>query len=1481
MKNNAKNLLDQTGGISRKKTAASLTGDSAGMPGASNTEANARTERELQFTQFVIDNMSDACYWATSNGRMIYVNDAACSKLGYSKAELLEKSIIDIVPEYTQAAWSLQFESIKQAGTQVFETRHKKKNGQSFPVEMRTNYVQFEGKEYVCGITHDLTDSKRNEAARQALQEIMQGQGKTEDLREYLKLVHQTIAKVIVAENFYVILKNKGTGMFDEIYSSDKYDPPSQSSMLEKSISAYVFRSGKPLLLNQERFEELVARGEVELVGANSPSWLGVPLITSRETIGVMAVQDYEKIDRYSEEDKEFLVTISRQIAQIIERKNAELALRASEEKWHSLVMAIPDYISIHDSDGKFLFLNHDASRVIEKEVLGHSVYDFVTANSKPIFKKEMDDVKKTGEMRKFEYQAYVNQGEVRDYEAYLIPWKSPTGEIETLAFARDITDRNRTEEMLLENEERYRDLVENSQELIYTHDLYGQFLSVNHTAAHRLGYSPLALVGKNLRELQAANKDSHLDDYLEKLRLRGSAEGVWFLKSGTGEERAWEYISTLRSDAKQGPYVRGIARDITERLQAEEFRRNSEARLRFISEKTADVIWVLDPVKGYFTYVSPSVEKMRGYTPAEVMSQPIELAFTPESLKLVKSHRDDRLAAFLEKGTGSESFTDLIDQPCKDGSIVNTEVVTTYLFNENHQVEIVGVTRDITARKHAEQRQEAIQQVLRTVSSQLDIDILVQAAMETVAKGTGYPHVCLVLPEENGTAWVVSGAAGRLKATKGYIGRNHQGVIGRAFKTGENQWVRDILQDPDYVRAIDASDGPALRSEMVALLKHGNKIIGALNIESDLVDGFTEEDALMIQSLADEIALALENAYLYRQAQQEINDRKGVEMALRESENRYRAAFDGVEDAIFIEALDGRILDVNQRACEMYGYSHAEFLTKAVADLVPSENNIIHVDPKNDHSLPRHPIETVNLRANGQIFPIELNIRLHHLNNEQVLFVVGRDVTDRKRIQEALFDSQEQYRLLFENSLDAVLLTLPDGSILTANPSACRMFGSSEKELRELGRDGLIDPSDPRLNLAIEERARTGSFTGELTGLRNDGSKFPLEISSSTFKNRAGTVQASMILRDITERKQAEDALRTSEADLAEAQRVAGIGSWRFTVSDGGMRWSDELYRIFDDDRSENNLTYGSFLSHVHPDDRELIINTNRLARENGEPFDMEYRIITRTGDIKYIREFGQAVKDQAGKVQSLFGTAQDITERKHFEADLAASREQLRALSQYLQEAREEERTIISREIHDELGQELTALKMDLAWIAKQLPADCAQLIEKTTDMSAMVDGTIQTVRRVASQLRPRMLDDLGLVAALEGQAGEFQSRTGIGCTLALAEDVSELNRDQATAIFRIFQEVLTNIARHSQATKIRVVLKEKPDGIHLDVNDNGIGITDSQVNDPLSLGLIGMRERVQSFGGTLGFKSAPGKGTSVRMVMPQIKTPLDKEA
>jgi len=227
---------------------------------------------------------------------------------------------------------------------------------------------------------------------------------------------------------------------------------------------------------------------------------------------------------------------------------------------------------------------------------------------------------------------------------------------------------------------------------------------------------------------------------------------------------------------------------------------------------------------------------------------------------------------------------------------------------------------------------------------------------------------------------------------------------------------------------------------------------------------------------------------------------------------------------------------------------------------------------------------------------------------------------------------------------------------------------------------------------------------------------------------------------------------------------------------------------------------------------------------------------------------------------------------EHRRAEEQLRESHEELRALTVHLQSIREEERTRIAREVHDELGQALTSCKLDLSWIASRLPREQVPLLQKTRALISHMDSTIQTVRRISSELRPGVLDHLGLVAALEWQANEFQNRTGIKCDVHANVQEPLVDSNLSTTFFRIFQETLTNVIRHAGATEVTVDLRESDSRITLEVKDNGRGIQRHEISNTKSMGLLGMRERAALLGGVFKIgRLSRGKGTRVKVSIP----------
>ncbi len=361
---------------------------------------------------------------------------------------------------------------------------------------------------------------------------------------------------------------------------------------------------------------------------------------------------------------------------------------------------------------------------------------------------------------------------------------------------------------------------------------------------------------------------------------------------------------------------------------------------------------------------------------------------------------------------------------------------------------------------------------------------------------------------------------------------------------------------------------------------------------------------------------------------------------------------------------------------------------------------------------------------------------------------------------------------------------------------------------------------------------------------------------------------------QDITARRQAEEALHISRELLHNI--IDSTPSYVFAIDLGHhyILVNDALARLFGMFKQE---ILGKTERDVFPQSlADTLHAINAEIMTTGTPQQNEHVVMTKgTGVARVVMTTKFPLRDARGKVSGLGGVATDITERKHAEQELQASLAQLRALADHLQTIREDERTTLAREIHDEFGGALTGLKMDLAWMERKLtrlnrPEETRELADKMCTMADRLDETIGKIRTIATELRPGVLD-LGLVAAIEWQAQEFGRRTGIACCFDLAPAAAELDRHRSTAVFRIFQEILTNVARHAKAVRVTGLLSVENKQMLLEVCDDGIGIDQRRLHDARSLDLLGMRERALLLDGTLEIRGRPRRGTTVTLRIP----------
>jgi PAS domain S-box-containing protein len=481
-------------------------------------------------------------------------------------------------------------------------------------------------------------------------------------------------------------------------------------------------------------------------------------------------------------------------------------------------------------------------------------------------------------------------------------------------------------------------------------------------------------------------------------------------------------------------------------------------------------------------------------------------------------------------------------------------------------------------------------------------------------------------------------------------------------------------------------------------------------------------------------------------------------------------------------------------------------------------------------------------------------------------------EVTERQGME-------DRFRNLLQAAPDAIIISDENGRIVLANDQSEAIFGYTPDELIGQPIERLIPPrlaerhALHRRQFMRDAGPRIMGQGLDLFGRHKDGREFPVEVSLSPLKTPEGMLITSAV-RDLTERLRGQQQLRQSERQLTEAQQLTAMGSWQWDIATDFVTWSLPLYRIYGLDPSEFKPSYSAFLERVHPDDAERVREVVGAAVREGRSYDYEHRVVRTDGGVRVVHARGEVLRDASGKIVALTGTTQDITERKRIEEEVRASREQLRQLSGHLQATREEERARISREIHDELGGALTGLKMGLTRLDKGLETlEPAELHERTKDMIQLLDQTVATVRRIASDLRPGILDDFGLAAAIEWQLQDFGKRSGLAYAYDVAGEEFELDIDanRTTALFRVFQETLTNVARHAQAKSVSVRLELNPEVVRLEVRDDGLGISTANLANVRSLGLLGMRERVHLLNGELEIHGAPGQGTTVTVRMP----------
>ena len=389
------------------------------------------------------------------------------------------------------------------------------------------------------------------------------------------------------------------------------------------------------------------------------------------------------------------------------------------------------------------------------------------------------------------------------------------------------------------------------------------------------------------------------------------------------------------------------------------------------------------------------------------------------------------------------------------------------------------------------------------------------------------------------------------------------------------------------------------------------------------------------------------------------------------------------------------------------------------------------------------------------------------------------------------------------------------------------------------------------------------------------DGRQLWLEFTPSAAISHSSQKLLVLILRDITDMKKNEFMLQKSEDGYKSLFKQANDAMFVCYLNYGRtlsnfVEVNELACKLLGYTKQElqNQNPYSVIFNNY---EGEIVKTIDKIWTENHSIFDAIQ--VTKSGK-KIPAEVSSHLIEFNDKPAVLF-ISRDVSQREEAEQKIKDSGERLRNLALHLQNIREEERTLIAREIHDELGQMLTFLKIQINLVGKKLNNDQQILKEKIESSLKLIDDSINSIQKIAEKLRPNVLDELGIGAAIEWQTKDFSERTGIECVCDFSKEELILDKEKSTAVFRIFQEALTNVARHANANRIFISLKEYKDHIILEIKDNGKGITSSQINDSRSLGILGMKERAMLFGGTVIIKSSMNSGTTVKVELPIISS------
>jgi PAS domain S-box-containing protein len=1363
-----------------------------------------------------------------------------------------------------------------------------------------------------------LEESRKSQAEISALLEASSAVLKYPDFNGAARAIFNSCKNLIRATSGYIALLSKD-GAENEVLFLDSGGLPCtvdpKLPMPIRGLRGEAYQSVKTVYDNAfagSKWMEFMPEGHVKLNNV-----MFAPMVIEGKAVGLLGIAN--KQGGFTENDARLASAFAELGAIALVQKRAEEALKDSEERYRSLVELSPDAIAIH-SKGKYVYMNPSGVKLFgateASEIEGKKVLDLVHPDYQKIVSERIQlSYEQRIQTPIIELKIVLLDGRSVDVEAMSTPIiyrGNPT----TQLVLRDITERKKAEESLRYEREKLINILDSIPDGVYI--VNGQYDIEYVNPFLQKIYGPVN--GQKCYEYFEGQKEvCSWCKGQEVFKDKKTCRWEWYSPK---TKKTYDLIDTPLINPDGSISKLEIFRDITERKRTEEALEKSNQRLAILSETASQLLKSDMPQQ----IVEDLCSKVMAYLDCHVFlnflldeeKQRLHLnAYSGISEKTAKDIEWLDLAVAVCGITACDGCPIVYENipETKDPRIdhIRSLGIKAYacypLFSQDR---VIGTLSFGTRSRLSFTEDELV--LIKTVAGQVSIAIMrmmilkelkrkvqertaeLNKAYETVeAERQRFRDVLDVLP-----AYVV------LLSPDYHVTFANRFFEERFGKSNGQRCYEYLFNRTE----------PCEICETYTVLKtnapHHWEWTGPDGRNYDIYDfPFKDTDG---STLIMEVGL-------------DITKRKQAEMAIKEREKKYRTLIEQAAEAIAIFDQQLNFIDVNSAACQITGFTRDELLNLNAKDLIPEED-FASIPPQLAEVIAGKTLanESRLRRKDGTLINIRVSAKMLE---DGMVQTITRDITERKKTEERNRLITNLLELFIKTSsrkeyLDSVVDMLQewtgcrcigirildkDGNIpyesyrgfsqdfwqqenwiSFKNQCACTRVVLQKPDPQDMS---MMTPNGSFRCNNTEKFARglTEKDLSRYRGLCIQMGFKSLAIVPIHYKEtvlgafhiadrREGMVpmekiefieSISPLVGEAILRFSAEEKLLKSESRLSEAQRVAHLGNWDWNIQTNQLYWSDEIYRIFGLSPQQFGATYDAFLDSVHPDDREAVKKAVNEALYEKKPYSIDHRIVMPDGSVRTVHEQAEVMFDDSVKPVRMLGIVHDITDRKRAEEKLKESYEQLRNLSEHLQSIREEERTNIAREIHDELGQALTALKIDISMIVNKLYPDHKPLVEKTESMMKRIDETIQTVKKICTELRPTVIDHFGLSAAIEWQAEDFQKTTGINCEVSFHPEDIVLDQDISIVIFRIFQEALTNIMRHADATEVKANLKAKDGMLTLEVKDNGKGITEEQITNSSSFGLLGIRERVNFLSGNVTISGIRNEGSTIKVNIP----------